>query len=212
MKRRTLLHAGAAVLTLGPMELAWGAAIVAVRVWPAQDYTRVTIESDKALSARHFVTEAPERLVVDIDGLELSPALRELVGKVRADDPYIAGVRVGQNQPRVVRLVIDLKQPVKPQQFALTPVAAYQHRLVFDLYPTKAADPLLGLVRERDEAERQAAQSIRDALGDFIGQIERPLPPPVPTAALPAASAPPDRKSTRLNSSHSQQSRMPSSA
>jgi N-acetylmuramoyl-L-alanine amidase len=191
MKRRHLLHAGAAVLTLGPMELAWGAAIVAVRVWPAQDYTRVTIESDKALSARHFVTEAPERLVVDIDGLELSPALRELVGKVRADDPFIAGVRVGQNQPRVVRLVIDLKQPIKPQQFALTPVAAYQHRLVFDLYPTQAADPLLGLVRERDEAERQAAQSIRDALGDFIGQIERPLPPPVATAALPAASAPP---------------------
>ena len=191
MKRRALLHAGAAVLTLGPMELAWGAAIVAVRVWPAQDYTRVTIESDKALSARHFVTEAPERLVVDIDGLELSPALRELVGKVRADDPYIAGVRVGQNQPRVVRLVIDLKQPVKPQQFALNPVAAYQHRLVFDLYPAQPTDPLLGLVRERDEAERQAAQSIRDALGDFIGQIERPLPPPAATAALPAASAPP---------------------
>ena len=84
-------------------------------------------------------------------------------------------MRVGQNQPRVVRLVIDLKQPVKPQQFALNPVAAYQHRLVFDLYPAQPTDPLLGLVRERDEAERQAAQSIRDALGDFIGQIERPL-------------------------------------
>jgi N-acetylmuramoyl-L-alanine amidase len=76
--------------------------------------------------------------VVDIDGLELSPQLRELVGKVRGDDPFIAGVRVGQNQPRVVRLVIDLKQPVAPQQFTLAPVAAYQHRLVFDLYPTEA--------------------------------------------------------------------------
>jgi hypothetical protein len=51
--------------------------------------------------------------VVDIDGLELNPALRELVGKVRPDDPYIAGVRVGQYQPRVVRLVLDLKQPVR---------------------------------------------------------------------------------------------------
>ena len=58
---------------------------------------------------------------------------------MRADDPYIAGVRVGQFQPRVVRLVLDLKQPVAPQVFTLTPVAAYQHRLVFDLYPERRA-------------------------------------------------------------------------
>ena len=113
---------GTVVLTLGPAELAWGAAILAVRVWPAAEYTRVTIESDLALTAQHFLAENPQRLVVDIDNLELSPALRDLVGKVRPDDPFIAGVRVGQNQPRMVRLVIDLKQPAKPQQFTLTPV------------------------------------------------------------------------------------------
>ncbi len=77
--------------------------------------------------------------MIDIDGLELSPQLREIVGKVRADDPYIAGVRVGQNKPRVVRLVVDLKQAMAPQVFTLEPVAAYQHRLVFDLYPTRSA-------------------------------------------------------------------------
>jgi hypothetical protein len=88
--------------------------IVAVRVWPARDYTRVTIESDLPLAATHFLAQAPHRLVVDIDGLELSPELRELVGKMRPDDPFIAGVRVGQFQPRVVRLVVDLKQPVRP--------------------------------------------------------------------------------------------------
>ena len=133
-------------------------AIVAVRVWPADDYTRVTIESDAALAATHFLAENPPRLVIDIDGLELSPALRELVGKVRADDPFIAGVRVGQNQPRVVRLVIDLKQPIAPQLFTLAPVAAYQHRLVFDLYPTQERDPLLALIREKEAAEQQAAR------------------------------------------------------
>jgi N-acetylmuramoyl-L-alanine amidase len=193
MKRRTALRAmGALSFSLGAADLAFGASILSVRVWPAKDYTRVTIESDKALVANHFLTEGPQRLVVDIDGLELSPALRELVGKVSSDDPFIAGVRVGQNQPRVVRLVIDLKQNVKPQQFALTPVAAYQHRLVFDLYPTEAVDPLLTLVRDRDQAERDAVKSVEDALGAFIGKVDRPFPAPVttPQPAVAAASRP----------------------
>jgi N-acetylmuramoyl-L-alanine amidase len=198
MRRRELLNGlGTLVLTLGPAQLAWGAAIVAVRVWPAAEYTRVTIESDQVLAARHFVAENPQRLVVDIDNLELSPALRELVGKVRADDPFIAGVRVGQNQPRVVRLVIDLKQSIKPQQFTLTPVAAYQHRLVFDLYPTQEADPLLALIREKDGADTkstQAAQAMQDALGEFIGKVDKPGAPASTagsTGAVATAPSPP---------------------
>ncbi|HEV8690865.1 MAG TPA: N-acetylmuramoyl-L-alanine amidase [Ideonella sp.] len=207
MQRRDLLSSGLGmlVLSLGPTELAWGSAILAVRVWPASDYTRVTIESDQALAANHFVADNPQRLVVDIENLELSPALRELVGKVRSDDPFIAGVRVGQNQPRVVRLVIDLKQPIKPQQFALTPVAAYQHRLVFDLYPTEAPDPLLALIREKDAAEREAAREVQDALGEFIGRVDKALPPSgtTGTAAAPArplqtpAPAPPPTAAQR---------------
>ncbi|MFL6699088.1 MAG: N-acetylmuramoyl-L-alanine amidase [Vitreoscilla sp.] len=172
MKRRdALLRGGSLVLCLSAPDLVFGASIVAVRVWPAADYTRVTIESDEPLSAHNFLAENPNRLVVDIDNLELSPALRDLVGKVRADDPFIAGVRVGQNQPRVVRLVLDLKQAVAPQQFMLAPVAAYQHRLVFDLYPVKARDPLLALLRGKEQSEQQAAKEVQDALGEFIGKI-----------------------------------------
>ncbi|CAG1014027.1 N-acetylmuramoyl-L-alanine amidase [Burkholderiaceae bacterium] len=184
--RRDALRAmGSLVLLLGARDLAFGASIVAVRVWPADDYTRVTIESDAALSAKHFMAENPSRLVIDVDGLELSPALRELVGKVRSDDPYIAGVRVGQNQPRIVRLVIDLKQSTAPQVFTLAPVAAYQHRLVFDLRPTQERDPLLALIKDKESAEEEAAQAVQDALGEFIGKIEnKPLTPPV--AAAPA--------------------------
>jgi N-acetylmuramoyl-L-alanine amidase len=192
--RRTALRSmGAIALLLGARDLAFGASIVAVRVWPAADYTRITIESDAPLSEKHFLAQTPSRLVIDIDGLELSPALREIVGKVRSDDPFIAGVRVGQNQPRVVRLVIDLKQPTAPQLFTLAPVAAYQHRLVFDLYPTLERDPLLALIRERETAEQQAAKSVQDALGEFIGKVDKPLLPPntaasagPPLAALPA--------------------------
>jgi N-acetylmuramoyl-L-alanine amidase len=188
-RRTALQRMGALVLAFGAMHRAWGAAIVGVRVWPAEDYTRVTLESDQALNARHQLLQNPPRLLVDIDGLTLDPALRELVGKVQPDDPYIAGVRVGQNAPRIVRLVLDLKQPVVPQQFALEPVAAYRYRLVFDLYPTQEHDPLLALVREKESADQRAAQSVRDALGELIARVDKPLSPP-PPAAPPAASVP----------------------
>ena len=189
MKRRDLLRGGSLVLCLGATDLAFGASIVAVRIWPAADYTRVTIESDEPLQARNFLANDPNRLVVDIDNLELSPALRDMVGKVRADDPFIAGVRVGQNTPRVVRLVLDLKQPVAPQQFMLAPVAAYQHRLVFDLYPVREQDPLLALLRGKEQSEQRAAQEVQDALGEFIGRIpsgaSAPVVPGTNIASLP---------------------------
>lgn len=183
-RRRTLQRLGSVVLCLGAAELAHGAAILAVRVWPASDYSRVTIESDRALAARHFLTDGPLRLVLDIEGLELDAALRELVGKVAPEDPYIAAVRVGQYQPRVVRLVLDLKQAVAPQQFALTPVAAYQHRLVLDLHPLQESDPLLALVRDKEAAQAQAERAVQDALGDLITRVD-------PARPAPAASAPP---------------------
>jgi len=186
-RRVALRSMGALCLLLGSGRLAFGASIVAVRVWPASDYTRVTIESDAPLAVRHFLAQDPPRLVIDVDGLELSAALRELVGKVRADDPYIAGLRVGQNQPRTVRMVIDLKQATAPQLFTLAPVAAYQHRLVFDLYPTREHDPLLALIRDKEQAEDQVAKAVEDALGAFIGRIDRSLPP------LAAQTSPPAR-------------------
>jgi N-acetylmuramoyl-L-alanine amidase len=191
MKRRALIAAGPAVLTLSAPLLAHGAGVVAVRLWPAKDYTRVTIESDRVLSAKHSLFGAPHRLTVDLDGLELDGALRELVGQVRPDDPYIEGVRVGQFQPRVVRLVFDLKQAVRPEQFALLPVPPYQHRLIFDLYPVEERDPLLALVREREDANQRAARALQDSLDELIGRIEsRPAPAPSARPPAPAASAP----------------------
>jgi N-acetylmuramoyl-L-alanine amidase len=199
MKRRSALRGlGALALLLGRADIARGAAILAVRVWPAAEYTRVTIESDAELAAKHFVLDNPDRLVIDIDGLELSAQLRELVGKVSGDDPFIAGLRVGQYQPRVVRLVFDLKQPVAPQLFALAPVAAYQHRMVFDLRPLQERDPLLALLREKT-AEPAAPQPAPDALGEFIGRVERPAPPPRPGTPPPKPAAPADTPQGKLD-------------
>src|SRR5207244_9084507 len=113
---------------------AHAAKIMAVRVWPADDYTRVTLENDTSLKATHFIVKDPERLVVDIEGLELNPTLKELVAKIQPNDPYIKQVRVGQNRPNVVRLVFDLKEEITPQVFTLEPAGNYKHRLIFDLY------------------------------------------------------------------------------
>ena len=186
-RRRALRSMGAAVLMLGARDIAFGATIIAVRVWPAADYTRVTIESDAPLVERHFLVADPGRLVIDVEGLELSPELRELVGKVKPDDPFIERLRVGQNLPRVVRLVIDLKQPTAPQLFTLAPVAAYQHRLVFDLYPTQQRDPLLALLRDKEAAEQKAAKAVQDALGEFIGKVDK-LPGTEPAAGSASAA------------------------
>ncbi len=177
LSRRVLLRTGTLVLLLGAQHIARGASVVAVRIWPAEDYTRVTIESDAALQARQFFVNEPPRLAVDIEGIDLLPGLRELVGKLKSDDPNIAGIRVAQNAPNVVRLVIDLKQPIRPQVFNLEPVAAYQHRLVFDLYPVNPPDPLEQLIVQRMQELDAASERAARLLGLETGKVTRPTTP-----------------------------------
>ncbi len=100
---------------------------MAVRVWPASDYTRVTLELDQPLKFSQTMIADPSRLVVDLEGLDVDDGLRELVAKVRADDPYIRQVRVGQFRPQVMRLGFDLKADVAPQIVTLAPVAQDRH-------------------------------------------------------------------------------------
>src|SRR3954471_12514518 len=139
-----LIAAGVAGLALaGAVE----AQVVASRIWPARDYTRLTIESKTALKYEVFAVKDPDRLVLDLE-TEVTPALAELDGKVAADDPYIRGLRVARNRPGVVRVVLDLKAEVKPQAFTLSPIAEYGHRLVLDIHPLVAADPLAELIAQ----------------------------------------------------------------
>jgi N-acetylmuramoyl-L-alanine amidase len=151
LTRRTILKAGGTLLlsVLAPLP-ASAAQILAVRVWPADDYTRVTLENDGELKTTHFMVPDPPRLVVDIEGLALNDTLKSLVAKIESNDPYIKQVRVGQNRPNVVRLVFDLKEEVKPQVFTLAPVAGYHHRLIFDLYPVKEVDPLASMIAKEN--------------------------------------------------------------
>jgi N-acetylmuramoyl-L-alanine amidase len=202
MKRRELIGQGTLVLLLGRAQIAHGATIVGVRMWPAPEYTRLTIESDGQLTSTQTVMVQPPQLAVDIHGLDLSPQLHELVGKVRADDPFIADVRVSQLSRGVVRLLLDLKQTAVPQVFTLQPVAAYRNRLVIDLYPVKAVDPLEAFIAQRLKDRVAAAPPpatapaaptgpAGDPLGDLIAQQTRraPKPPSVIASAQAAPSA-----------------------
>lgn len=148
---------------------AWGAKILDVRVWPAEDYTRITLEHDGIPKTSHFTLHNPERLVVELEGIELNQAVKELVAKIQTNDPYVKKARVGQPRAHVVRIVFDLREPVKPQVFTLKPVNQYRHRLVLDLYPQTQADPIAALIRKSEQEK-----------------TENPAPP----AATPAAAAP----------------------
>jgi N-acetylmuramoyl-L-alanine amidase len=156
-----------------------------VRVWPSEDYTRITLESDKALPITQQILTNPDRLVVDVQGLELNPTLKDLVAKVKPNDPYISQIRVGQFQPGIVRLVFDLKEPIKPQLFTLDPVAEYNYRMVFDLYPTTPPDPLMELVKSSARKESALAKSNEEV--DLIAQFaaKKDIPKAAVAQAIP---------------------------
>ena len=187
--RRKLLQAGSLVLLLGAQDIARGASVVAVRIWPAKDYTRLTVESDGLLKLKQTHQSEPSRLSVDIEGIDLLAPIRELVGKLKSDDPNIAGMRVAQQGPSVVRLTIDLKQPIQPQVFNLQPVAAYQHRLVLDLFPVNPPDPLQELIGQRMKELDEASERAARLLGLETAAMGTKVQPSDPLGELIARSA-----------------------
>ena len=161
--RRDILRAAGASLTLLVTPLARAASasaaptLLAVRVWPAEDYTRVTLEHDQPIEFRHLMLKDPDRVVLDLEGVEFNSVLQSLPGKILENDPQIRLIRAGRFKPGVVRLVIELKGEVKPQLFSLKPVGDYGHRLVLDLYPSEPPDPLLALFEKHGSGDPFAA-------------------------------------------------------
>ena len=178
-KRRRLIHAAAATLLLGVTRAGYAASaptIIAVRTWPSATYTRITLEASAPLKYRHFMMQNPDRLVIDIEEVQLNAVLKTL-GKNLGNDPYIQAARAGQFTPSTVRVVLDLKSEVAPQIFTLPPVAAYRNRLVIDLYPSKSDDPLLALLNDFNSGKLE-----RD-LGPKV--MDTPLPPDTPEDTIP---------------------------
>ena len=202
--RRTFIKAGGTLLlSVFVPQVSHAAKILAVRVWPAEDYTRVTLENDSELVTNYFTVKNPERLVVDIEGLELNPTLKELVAKIQPNDPYIKQVRVGQNKPNVVRLVFDLKEEVNPQVFTLQPVGTYKHRLVFDLYPASTPDPIMAMIEKGEWQSDNKPTQVAPTIPNINPPLANVPKPDTSTTiarnenkAEPKADFPPQEKST----------------
>ncbi|KIC06656.1 N-acetylmuramoyl-L-alanine amidase [Morococcus cerebrosus] len=169
-RRQVVRQAAGLLFTLTPIASALAKAappaqFVAARIWPSHAYTRITIESSRALQYQHFALENPGRLVIDIQNANINSVLQGISGKVLPDDPYIRSIRAGQNTPTTVRVVIDLKQNAHPQVFSLAPVGGFKNRLVIDLYPhgVDANDPMMALLNgnppKRMQTQRPAERT-----------------------------------------------------
>jgi N-acetylmuramoyl-L-alanine amidase len=160
--------------------------IIATRVWPAQDYTRLTLESKQSIHHNMFSVENPDRLVIDLEGVEPGEVLSQLTSKVGENDPYIKSVRVGRFKPGVMRLVLDLKSQVKPQLFDLEPVGEYGYRLVLDVYPSKGPDAMMTLLdQDRDKDRDKPGSQDKDTTVTQDKSVA-PTAPEAPSAVRPA--------------------------
>ena len=198
LDRRALLkYAGGAALVLLVRRV--GAApddnsLLALRVWPADEYSRITFESRHKLPFNYMLLKDPLRLVVDMEGVDLESVLLNIFGKVLDSDPYIGLIRAAQNRPGVVRLVVELKAEINPQLFTLAPVGDYGHRLVIDLYPLEPYDPLLALIRKSPPMAAAAGERMEnepeDPIAAWLAAAENPqnTPPPSPSSPPPPSS------------------------
>ena len=143
--------------------------IRAVRIWPAADYTRLTLETAQPLRYNLLSLKNPDRLVLDLEDVEPERVQELLAGKILPIDPYIAAARVGRFKPGVARLVLDLKEAVKPQIFVLAPVGDYGHRLVLDLYPAVPIDPLMALL-QKEQLDPAAAGPVDPGATKNLGE------------------------------------------
>jgi len=167
--------------------------IASARMWPAQEYTRVILESPAPIDYSLLALKNPDRLVLDLPGTELTSELAQLPNRVRATDPYISGIRVGKKAPTVVRVVLDLKSEVKADAFALQPFAEFGHRLVLDVYPLTPIDPLMALLE--GERAKEGAAPVRPP--------ESPAPPRErPSVTRPDAVPKPRRITVAIDPGH----------
>ncbi|GAB4173403.1 MAG: N-acetylmuramoyl-L-alanine amidase [Rhodocyclaceae bacterium] len=159
--------------------------ILAIRIWPARDYTRVTLEHPHPIGFTHEMVPDPDRLVIDLRDVEFNSVLQNLPGRISEGDPYIRAIRAGRYRPGIVRVVIDLKAAVKPQIFTLAPVGEYAHRLVVDLVPAEPPDPLLAVLEENGSGSRGSGPAA-------------PAPPEAPPAAPARGDARPSSREAGL--------------
>jgi N-acetylmuramoyl-L-alanine amidase len=117
-----------------------GAALAAASLWTVRDirhwsdpsYTRVVIAVDGEVQYRSGRLHNPDRLYVDLMGAQLAPQLQGR--SLDVADHLLKGMRGAQNQPDVVRVVLDLKTLRDYHIFTMND----PYRLVIDIKGTGA--------------------------------------------------------------------------
>ena len=112
-----------------------------IRIWPAPDHTRVVLDIDRPVEYALFVLRDPDRVVVDLRDARLAkrvPGARpgdRLLARIRAAQRKRAERQARDGTRNDLRVVLDMKQRVRPKSFLLKPNRKYGHRLVIDVYP-----------------------------------------------------------------------------
>lgn len=119
-----------------------------MRFWPGPESTRLTLETESAVGFQTFALNDPLRLVIDLPGHVTGGALDQLAARIPADNPLVVRARSAQFKPDVVRIVLELRQPVSSRVFVVPPAGEYGHRLVVDLAPEGPAASLAAPVVE----------------------------------------------------------------
>lgn len=195
MNRREALQALAALVAGGAATLVLGGPkILAVRAWPGKSSTRITIESDSEL--RFFVSALanPDRAVVDLSDVQADAAFQKALETLKNDTGVLTRARIGQYRADTARLVLELKSRSETAAFALPPVGQYRYRLVIDLTPLDADDPIAAFLSKLIERERQLEKAADLAAIEAAKPVPPILPPKpnvLPPVIPPVAQRPP---------------------
>lgn len=132
---RLILCLGFIVFSVTGPVAAWAAqtTIKDVRVRPSPERTRMVFDVSSPVEHKIFSLENPSRLVIDIEDTRREASL----DSIDLEDTPIRRLRSAQRNGNDLRVVLDLREAVKPRSFVLKPILQYGDRLVIDLY-TKA--------------------------------------------------------------------------
>lgn len=170
----------------------------AVRVALAQDHTQLILDSNTPIRFSLTSLRNPDRVMLDLEHIELSAALLGLAAAVGDHHPYISRVHVVRAEPNIVRVELGLKAEVEPRISSLRPQGRYGYRLILDIYPVHGIPAVLAqeqqsthIVAGKISVEKPsgAAAESADSI-PAVPTVDTPHPPqPVFPAVVPQKSA-----------------------
>ena len=129
------------------------AALIGIRVSQTSDsHTRVVFDLSSNIEHNLFTLKDPQRIVIDLQDTRESRAL--IVGGKNTS--LMSGIRSGKRDSGTLRVVLDLKNSVRPRSFALKPDGKSGHRLVVDLHATSLSPtPIVTSQQQRQKRKKE---------------------------------------------------------